>query len=189
MFFQLSATDRRVLASMFCIRLARKNEVMARVQQLPRIAMTWGLMFLTVIAGGIRPSCICADGTLCVLCPKLMAAPAVSPSTEPSATNGSCSSKSCCCEHAATPTHSDTTAVCEMAGSPCDGCDCLAVPAALATVQKAENPASHLNCNVAPVMFATAEIMLSRESSCSRGDTPRVGSPPDLIVLFQRWLI
>ena len=163
---------------------------MSRVPQLPRSVMTWGLMLLTVIVGGVRPSCISANGTLCLLCPKLLAVSAVSSSAESSATVGSCSSHSCCCEQTATPTRSELTAAGEMAGSPCDGCDCLTVPAVTpATVQKVDDPTSRLDFDVAPAMFANAELSLSRKSSRLTGSTHRVGSPPDLFVLYQRWLI
>ena len=163
---------------------------MTRIQQLPRIVMTWGLMLLTVIAGGVRPSCICADGTLCVFCPKLIASHASLPSTEPSATIGPCLSKSCCCGHAAVPTQSESTTVCEWTGSTCDGCDCLASQsAAPATVQTVEDPVSRLDRDVVPALLANAELALSRESFRSMKGTHRVGPPPDLIVLFQRWLI
>ena len=77
-----------------------------------------------------------------------------------------------------------------MPMSACEGCDCFAVQVAIpATVQKAEDPTSRLNCDVAPIVLAIAELMLSRESSYLREDTHRVGPPPDLIVLLQRWLI
>lgn len=161
---------------------------MARARQLPRIAFTWGLMLLAVIAGGVRPSCICSDGSLCVLCPKLKAGQAVSPSTEAIAPNSFCSSKSCCNEHAATPVRSDAT---KMSCSPCDGCDCFAVPwAVAATAQKVHPPESHLDSDVASAMLATFVLRLSQQSSLLTGSTHRVGPPPpDLIVLYQRWLI
>lgn len=161
---------------------------MTRVRQLPRIALTWGLMLLAVIAGVVRPTCICSDGSLCFLCPKLMPAQAVSPSAEAVAPNGSCSSKSCCCEHATTPVRSDAT---QLSESPCDGCDCYAVPAAVAvTVQKVEAPENQLDNDVAPALFPTVVLELSHQSSLLAGSTHRVGPPPpDLIVLYQRWLI
>lgn len=176
------------LACVCSLDQSRRNGSMTRVRQLPRIALTWGLMLLSVIAGGVRPSCICSDGTLCVLCPKLMAAQVVSPSTEAIAPNGSCSSKSCCCEHATKPVRSDAT---KMSESPCDGCDCFAVPSAVAaTVQKVEASESHLDSDVVPAMLPTFELGLSHQLSLSTGSSHRVGPPPlDLIVLYQRWLI
>ena len=152
--------------------------------------MTWGLMLLTVFAGGMRPSCICADGTLCLLCPKLMAVPAVLPLAGSAAVNGSCSSKSCCREHASVPTQPKSTSVFELAGSECEGRDCLTIQAASPViVQSSDDPTSHLNCDVVPAMFANAELSLARESSRLTGSAHWVGSPPDLIVLYQRWLI
>jgi len=148
--------------------------------------MTWGLILLTVIVGGVRPSCICADGTLCLLCPKLMA----TPSAEPGTTTGSCSSMSCCCERGSTPAQSKLTSVCELAGSTCDGRDCLTIQAASPVIVQANNdPTSHLDSNVVPAMPASVELLLSRESHSSTGSTYQCGPPPDLIVLFQRWLI
>lgn len=163
---------------------------MTRARRLPRIALTWSLMLLAVIAGGVRPSCIRADGSLCLLCPKLMAPHTSLPSAEPAPSSGSCSSKSCCCEHAAAPTRSKSIATSETTGSACEGCDCFAVQSvAPATVQKVDDPTSRLDFDAAPAVLATVKLMLSRESSCWRGDTHRVGPPPDLIVLLQRWLI
>ena len=161
-----------------------------RLQTLPRVMVTWGLMLLTMIAGGVRPSCICADGSLCVFCPKLMATTAVSPSTEPSPTNGACSSPSCCCRPADAPTRSQSAGTCEWAGASCDGCDCLAVPlAAPTTVQAVEDPASRLGSDVVPAILANAELSLSRESFRSRVGSPLAVPPRDLIVLYQRRLI
>ena len=74
---------------------------MTRVRQLPHTIITWGLMLLIVIAGGVRPSCICADGSLRAFCPNLMVAHSASPSGEPTAMSRSCASMSCCCGHSA----------------------------------------------------------------------------------------
>ena len=163
---------------------------MIRVPQLPRIVITWGLMLLTVVAGGVRPSCICADGTLCLICPKLMAASAVSPASGPGATNGSCSSKSCCREYASKPARPISSSGCEFVGSTCDGRDCLTIQAAPPVIlQSSDDPTSRLNCGVVPAMLANAELSLSRESARPTGSTHRVDPPPDLIVLLQRWRI
>lgn len=163
---------------------------MTLARRLPRFALTWSLILLTVIAGGVRPGCIRADGSLCLLCPKLMATHASVPSADPAPASGTCSSKSCCCEHAAAPIRSKSITASEMAGSACDGCDCFAVQTVTpAIVQKVDDPTSRFNCDVTPVMFANVELVLLRESSFLCEGTHRVGPPPDLIVLLQRWLI
>ena len=168
---------------------------MTPVQQLPRIIMTWGLMFLTVIAGGVRPSCICADGTLCLLCPKLMATHAVSSLAEPTVfeptvADKPCSSNSCCGRRVAAAKQSKSSSVCEWTTSACDGSDCLAIQSAPPViVQASEDSARCLDSNVVPAQFTNAELAFSRESTRPTRGTHRAGPPPDLIVLYQRWLI
>lgn len=164
---------------------------MTSVQQLPRIVMTWGLMFLTVIAGGVRPSCICADGTLCLLCPKLLAATSVSSKPRLAATGGSCSSKSCCRERASAPTQPKSTSVCESVGSTCDGGGCLTIQAAPPVIlQDNDDPTSRLGSDVVSATLATTTTLtVARESFHPTSGTHRAGPPPDLIVLYQRWRI
>ena len=168
---------------------------MTPVQQLPRIVMTWGLMFLTVIAGGVRPSCICADGTLCLLCPKLMATHAVSSLAEPTVfeptvADKPCSSNSCCGRRVAATKQSKSSSVCEWTTSACDGSDCLAIQSAPPViVPVSEDSARCLDSNLVPAQFANAELVFSRESTRPTRGTHRTGPPPDLIVLYQRWLI
>lgn len=163
---------------------------MTSVQQLPRIVMTWGLMFLTVIVGGVRPSCICADGTLCLLCPKLLVATSVSSMPRSAATGGSCSSKSCCREHTSAPTQPQSTSVCESVGSTCDGSDCLTIQAAPPViVQDKDDPTSRLGSDVVSATFATTTLTVACAAFHPTSGTHRVGPPPDLILLYRRWLI
>lgn len=167
-----------------------KNEVMFRVPQSPRIVMTWGLMFLTVISGGVRPSCICPDGTLCLNCPKQLAASSASPLPQPAATGGSCSSKSCCREHASTAVRHESTLPFELAALACDGRDCLAIQAASpAIVQAGDDSTSRINSAVVPGIVEIEKPAPLCQSFHPTGSTHRAGPPPDLIVLFQRWLI
>lgn len=160
---------------------------MTRTEKLPRIALTWSLMLLTVIAGVARPSCLCADGSWYLYCPKVMAALVAAAPRESTAATGCCSPKSCCHGQVVASGHTQS---CAAVGSPCTGSGCRAIPSAIpATVREVESLASQLGGDVAPAMVAKVGLSSSRESLRWRVDTHRAGPPRELIVLYQRWLI
>lgn len=146
------------------------NETMTRVRHLPRIAITWGLMLLTVIAGGVRPSCICPDGSLCFVCPKQLDAHGRSSTRETSTAKGSCGA-SCGCEHSVTASPSESAAGLELPGlelpGRCNGDDCLVIaPASPAIVPPVEDLArSFGGAGVVPFLasFELPKQFVSRE--------------------------
>lgn len=114
-------------------------ETMSGVRQLPRIAMAWGLMLLTAVMGGVRPTCICPDGSLCFVCPKQLDVHARSSKVTASAV-GSCGT-TCGCKHTETVPPPESEAGLERAGR-CNGYNCIEIaPATPATVRPVEDPA------------------------------------------------
>jgi hypothetical protein len=145
--------------------LSQWIETMTRVRHLPRFVITWGLMLLTVIAGGVRPSCICPDGSLCFVCPKQLDAHGRSSTVETSTAKGSCEA-SCGCEHSEIASRSESAVGLELAGK-CNGYDCLVIaPASPVTVLPAEDPArSFGGAGVVPFLasFELPKQFVSRE--------------------------
>jgi hypothetical protein len=163
---------------------------MGQVQQLPRVLVTGGLMFLCVFAIGVRPSCICANGTLCVFCPKLMVAPAASRSGCSFAESPSCAKKSCCRTHALSDTLLQLPRPSELAGSTCNDRDCLVIqPVAPTIPSPVEDPTGHLNSSVASLSIATLSPDWPGTFAHVGRFSESVGPPRKLIVLFQRWRI
>lgn len=163
---------------------------MIHVRPLPRVLTTWGLMFLTVIVSGVRPSCICADGTLCAFCPKLVFVPAASQSTELATGSDSCATKSCCRKHAPLESRSDLAASSELAGFTCNDRDCLTIqPVSPAITSLTQNPISVLRADLALSPVSRLPVGLHGDIAHSERCVSAIGPPPNLIVLFQRWLI
>ena len=163
---------------------------MGRVQQPSRVLVTVGLMLLTVFAVGVRPSCICADGTLCVICPKLMVAPVASRSGSPSAKSPSCAKKSCCLRHDVSDILLQAPRPGDVAGSTCDDRDCLVIQPVSPTIPApAEDPTGHLDSSVALPPVATLSSDLHGTFAQTGRFSESAGPPRALIVLFQRWLI
>lgn len=147
-------------------------------------------MLLTLVTCGIRPSCLCADGTLCLVCPKLLKTSAPS-STQPRTTRETCVAHSCCRGRASHFAFSDQERPHEQIADRCETGGCLVLHATdLVIVETSQTAASLLEHNAAwSCLSARDEMPVAAASHFSRRGFESAGPPPDLIVLYQRWLI